>query len=323
MRFLICGLGSIGIHHFDLLRSLGEHTILAYRTMKTTIQKERQPDMIYYSLNEALDQDIDGVLVTNPTFLHIQTAQAVAEKGIPLLIEKPLSHNMDDIDQLNNLCQRTQTPVLIGNNIMFHPAIIKLKELVKAKAIGDVICSHSQFGTYMPDWHPWEDYKKSYAALPKMGGGVVLTSIHEINYITDFWGYPNDVLAIEVGGSTIDIRAEEGVEILMKHPNGIVSNIHLNFFQRPNRRYFEIIGSEGTLFWDFWKPDVEIRKADRTEIFHLNNNAIALLEKSYRYQMEHFISIISENIKPRVGLKKGIQDVQIAVNILKQIGRAN
>ncbi|MEP7145660.1 MAG: Gfo/Idh/MocA family oxidoreductase, partial [bacterium] len=173
----------------------------------------------------------------------------------------------------------------------------------------------------MPGWHKDEDYKKSYAAITGMGGGVVLTSIHEQNYLTELFGEIIQVKAMETGGDNLGIDAEEGAEILMKHKSGVVSNIHLNFYQKPYYRNLEIIGSGGTIFWDFMKPEVKILFKDSTEVIKLGNDAMEILDISYNDQMKHFIKVIEKKEAPRVTLEKGIDDMKTALQILNEIGR--
>ncbi len=185
-----------------------------------------------------------------------------------------------------------------------------------------MISAKSQFGTYMPGWHKDEDYKKSYAANASMGGGVVLTSIHEQNYLTSMFGEVTEVKAMETSGNTTGINAEEGVEILMRHKSGVISNIHLNFFQKPYYRNCEVIGTEGTIYWDFMKPEVKILLKDKTETMETGEGYGELLDISYRKQMEHFIEIIRDrSVKPRADLQTGISDMRTALKILNEIGR--
>jgi predicted dehydrogenase len=323
MKLLICGMGSIGYRHFDVLRSLGEDEVWAFRSGKGTLKKDSEPKRIFHDLDEALDQGPDGALVTSITSLHVPLALAIARRGIPLFIEKPLSHNFDGVDELSSICRTSAIPVLIGTNLMHHPAVIKIKELLNDGAVGKVVSARAHFGTYMPAWHPWEDYRRSYAGRAELGGGVVLTSIHEISYITDFFGEVEEVRAMEIGRGELGISAEEGVEVLFRHKNGIVSNVHLNFYQRPNRRYCEIIGTGGTLYWDFWEPEIKVATADSMRSLTLDASAMELLEQSYIAQMRHFKDVIVEKADPLVGLDKGIEDLKLATEILKQIGRRN
>ena len=321
MTFLICGLGSIGKRHLKILKSFGCHKFIALRSGKSPIQSTEKVDVEISGFAQASQFNIDGALITNPTSLHISTAIEIAKLGIPMFIEKPIGKNFDDVSTLLNLVQQKNIPVLIGYNLIYHPGIDAIRNYINQGKIGKVISAKAQFGTYMPDWHKNEDYKRSYAANISMGGGVILTSIHEQNYLTDMLGKVEEVKAMETVGNVIDIDAEEGIEILMKHTSGAVSNIHLNFFQKPYYRNCQVIGTDGTLFWDFMIPEVKILYKDTSEIKKLGNGQFELLEASYINQMKHFVEVIERKTEPRMSLQKGIDDMDVALKILKEIGR--
>ena len=321
MTILFCGLGSIGQRHLRILKSLGVTEFIALRSGKGKIFKSASDIKEIPDIKELNGIKVDGALITNPTSMHIETAIEITKIGIPLFIEKPLGNSPEKIDELEKITRKKNIPVLMGYNLLYHPCIEAIKKFITEDRIGKVISARSQFGTYMPDWHKDEDYKKSYAARVSLGGGVILTSIHEQNYLTDFFGKVVNVKAMEVGGNILGIDAEEGVEILMKHSGGVVSNIHLNFFQKPYFRNCQIIGTEGTIYWNFMIPEVKLFYKDRTEIIKFGNGPMELLEASYINQMKHFLDIIKKGAEPRINLSKGIDDLNVAFKIFSETGR--
>ena len=321
MNILICGLGSIGRRHFKVLKSLGDHHITALRSGRSFSETDIKPDAEIYSIDDLNEHKTDAALITNPTSLHISTAIEIGKRGIPMFIEKPLGKNLDEAQELSDIVNKNKLQVSIGYNMLFHPGLIELRKQIAEEKIGKVISAKAQFGTYMPGWHPNEDYKKSYAADPDLGGGVVLTSIHEQNYLTEFFGKVTNLKAMEVGGNVTGIDSEEGVEILIKHSSGVVSNIHLNFFQKPYYRNCQIIGTEGTLYWDFMIPEVRILKKDSIEIIKTGSSAMEQLDISYRDQMKHFLETVQGKAEPLIPLEKGIDDIKTALQILNEIGR--
>ena len=321
MKFLICGLGSIGRRHLNVLKKSGDHEFVAFRSGKGTKNKSLENVTEITSLDGLNNYGIDAALITNPTYLHITTSLEIAEYGMPMFIEKPLDMDLSNADKLMKVVSEKNIPVLIGYNMMHHPGIKALKKLIEEGRIGKAVSARAQFGTYMPGWHPEEDHKKSYAAVKSMGGGVILTSIHEQNYLTHFFGDIEEIKSMETGGGITGIETEEGVEILMKHKSGVVSNVHLNFYQKPYYRNCQVIGTQGTLFWDFMIPEIKIMSKDKIEHLQLGNDPMELLERSYADQMNHFIKVASGKEVPITGLREGIEDVRAALTILKQINR--
>ena len=328
MKFLICGLGSMGYRHLRSLRKLGDFGIWAYSTGKSTIEQHRKeenpPDRVFDSLELALNAGPDAALVTNPTFLHLEVAQQIVERGIPIFIDKPLDCNLRRVENFKTTVEEKQIPVLIGFNLMFHPAILKISELLENQVIGDVITASAHWGAYLPEWHPWEDYKKCYSARSDMGGGVVLTMCHELNYLTHFFGKINKCIAMELTKRKLNISAEEGVDVLMKHESGVHSNVHLSFAQKPERRSLDIVGEKGNLHWDsnHGASEIIVEDGQNRQVYTFEDNDIGTTtEQSYYNEMMHFISVAQKMVESRVPLTKGIEDLELCITILKEIDR--
>ena len=187
MTILICGLGSIGKRHLRLLRNAGVQKIIALRSGNSKTGTDLIADIEINDLKEldGLNIKIDGAIISNPTSLHIMTAIKLAQRCIPMLIEKPLDKNLNNAEELTKIVNENSIPVLIGYNLLYHPGISGMKELIKEGKTGKVISARTQFGTFMPGWHKDEDYKKSYAANSSMGGGVDMTYIHEQNKLKE------------------------------------------------------------------------------------------------------------------------------------------
>lgn len=166
MKYLIAGLGSIGRRHMRNLVALGERDIVLYRTGKSTMPED---DLAGFpqetDLQEALNKHKpDAVIVSNPTALHLDIAIPAAQAGCHILLEKPISHSMDRLDILQSAVKKSGSQVLVAFQFRFHPGLLRAKQLISDGEIGRVISAHVHFGEYLPAWHPWEDYRKGYAA---------------------------------------------------------------------------------------------------------------------------------------------------------------
>ena len=172
MKFLIAGLGSIGRRHLRNLKTLGQTDLLLYRTHQATLPDTELSDYpTYAELNEALAQQPDGVIVANPTSLHLEVATAAARAGAALLIEKPVSDSLLGIRELQAALDEASKPALVGFHLRYHPVLRQIKELVDSNQLGKALKAHAHWGEYLPGWHPWEDYRNSYAARADLGGG--------------------------------------------------------------------------------------------------------------------------------------------------------
>ena len=73
---------------------------------------------------------------------------------------------------------------------MFHPIIKNIIKFYDENDVGEIINIQCQVGQWLPDWHPYEDYKKTYFSRKDLGGGVALTLIHEIHLVIELAGQP-------------------------------------------------------------------------------------------------------------------------------------
>ena len=184
MKFLIAGFGSIGRRHFRNLYALGERDFVFYRSNQSTLADDEISEYpCETNLSTALSHKPDVVVISNPTSLHLDVAIPAAEAGCHLFIEKPLSHSMERVDNLKKLVVKSGSKVLVGFQFRYHPQLVKIQDLISKGVIGTCVSVRVQWGEYLPDWHPWEDYRVGYSARKDLGGGVVLTLCHPLDYV--------------------------------------------------------------------------------------------------------------------------------------------
>lgn len=333
MNILLCGLGSIGRRHYASLKtnplimvdkgSLVPTNLKLYalRTNKGTISEELEFEQIFHSAEEVIaGPHMDAVLICNPTSMHLETVAELRDLACPFFIEKPLSNRLDGIQSIESFFDDKKIPCMLGYHVLFHPCFIQIRDAIHRGQIGKIVTCKAYNGSYLPDWHPWEDYKNSYASNKSLGGGVTLTMIHELNYLTNLFGKSKKCFAMKTEKEILGIDADEGMEILIKHDTGVVSNIHLNFFQKTPERWLKIVGSKGSIYWNFWSSELSI--GDKTIKF--DKSPIELLDLSYYDEIRHFLAICSGRLGARpvdqlsgTTLSDGIEDVMTAIKILE------
>src|SRR6266508_1865211 len=132
MKFLIAGLGSIGIRHFRNLIALGEKDIVLLSTRKATLPDDELTGYpVETDLDEALEKHKpDAVIVANPTSMHLDVAIPAAQAGCHILLEKPVSHSLERLDDLQEAAQKSGSKILVGFQFRYHPTINKARELI-------------------------------------------------------------------------------------------------------------------------------------------------------------------------------------------------
>lgn len=306
MRFLIIGCGSIGQRHIRNLKMLGhkvsgcEADLLRARKVESAHNIE-----VFNELGEALKGDYDGAFICTPTNLHIPIAVKIAEKGINLFIEKPLSGDLRGISQLNLIVKRKDIVVLVACNTRFFPGLKLARKLIEEGKIGNVLSVKVQCGFYLPFWHPYEDYRKGYSANKRLGGGVIFDDIHELDSLLWLFGDIKEVFCFAGKISKLEIDTEDIAEMILKFKSGVVGQIHLDYLQRTYRRHYEFIGEKGMVIWDYIKQTVEwyTEKANQLKVFHesINTNR----EIMFIDEIKHFVNCIR-------GREKSVNDLSFA-----------
>jgi len=268
LNILIAGLGSIGVRHLENLKRLGCRHISIYRERNRNPYKEidLQGIKIFNSYEKALEQCFDIVLICNPTAYHLNFAIPAAKAGIHLYIEKPLSHNMDNVDELLLWVKRNGLKVTVGYQLRFHPNLLAIRQWITSGKIGKLIAAHAEIGEYLPNYHPWEDYREGYAACRKLGGGVVLTQIHEIDYLLWLMGPLQVLHALGGNSGALEVDVEDHADCLMMTKDRSPVFLHMDYLQDPPCRTLKLIGRQGVITWDYQVGTAKLWKNGKVEL---------------------------------------------------------
>ncbi|HVM71731.1 MAG TPA: Gfo/Idh/MocA family oxidoreductase [Anaerolineales bacterium] len=265
MKILIMGLGGIGQRHLRNLRKLHgkELEILAYdprpnppvltdqlKVEEGASLEEKYDLRVFSDVEQALAQKPQAAFICNPTSLHVPSAIRAAREGCALFIEKPLSHSLDQVEDLINLVEGRGLVAMVGYQMRFHPCLKRLSELVAEKRVGRILSVRSEIGEYLPGWHTYEDYRQGYAARRDLGGGVILSQIHEFDYLYWMFGLPRRVYTLGGHLSKLEVDVEDTAEILMEFKmdgHVLPVSLHQDYIQNPSRRFCEVLGDAGKI----------------------------------------------------------------------------
>jgi predicted dehydrogenase len=306
------------------LIALGEKEIILLRSHRATLPDDELAGYpVETNLQEALNRhNPDAVIVANPTALHLDIAIPAAEAGHAILLEKPISHSMQRMDRLQAAARKSGSKILVGFQFRFHPGLLHAKQLISDGEIGRIISAHVHFGEYLPAWHPWEDYRKGYAARADMGGGVVLTQCHSLDYLPWLVGTVEAVWGFTGKISDLEVDVEDTAKIGLRFAGGMLGSLHLDYNQQPPRHEFEVIGTKGSLRWDLADGATRIYRAETKDwdVYPLpagwERNAM------FMEQMKHFVDVVKREAEPSCTLDDGInvQRIVEAVHESQRLG---
>ncbi|MEA3351626.1 MAG: Gfo/Idh/MocA family oxidoreductase [Chloroflexota bacterium] len=324
MKFLIIGFGSIGRRHFRNLIDLGERNILFLRSNRSTLADDEIAAFpAETDLDAALGHNPDAVIVSNPTALHLDVAIPAAEAGCHLLLEKPISDSMQRVDALEKAVERGGGQVLVGFQFRYHPQLRQIAALLADGVIGQATSARVHWGEYLPSWHPWEDYRKGYSARKDLGGGVVLTLSHPLDYLRWLLGDVAALWAFSAQIDALDIGVEANAEIGLEFVDGALGSVHLDYVHRPPTHRLEIVGTQGNIRWDYIEGGLDVFRASVGK--WIPNTLAEGFERNdlFRDQMKHFLAVVRGDDVPLCTLDDGIwaQKLAMAVHDSSASGR--
>ncbi|MFH2021080.1 MAG: Gfo/Idh/MocA family oxidoreductase [archaeon] len=321
MKFLVIGCGSIGRRHMKNLLCMGHEVVGAdlsaeYRKWIEENLHIQAVENAEAALNVAGNrmQKPDAVLVCTPPSTHVELASIALKAGIHVFVEKPLSNTLEGVEDLIKLAKSKKLCLAVGYNFRFSKRLMKVKELVDSGSIGKVLYARILIGQYLPDWRPWQDYRKSYTSSKKLGGGIILDASHELDYARWLFGEIDSICCMADKLSSLEVETEDVAEILLKTAGSVIINIHLDFVRRDRARTCEIVGEKGTIRWDAISGKLSLVSFDKDgaadeQAFDLADD----LNDMYVSELSHFIDCMKNKKKPLVDGTEGKTSLLLAL----------
>ncbi len=253
MKVSIFGSGSIGLRHLTnlikLRKELKISSIFAFDTKNKKKFLGNNKNFTFTQNLKTAAVDCDVAFICVPTHLHNQTINKILKyTKCHFYIEKPLSSEIKGCLKTLRKIKKTKKKVGVGYMLVNHPIILKTQSLLKQKVIGKVIFARAECGFYLPNWHPWEDYRKFYMAHKNQGGGVLLDTSHEINYLQRLFGKVKNIQGLVGKFSNLEITSDDlALSILNFKKDNVIGHVHLDLLQFEKSRSFKIIGTKGII----------------------------------------------------------------------------
>jgi predicted dehydrogenase len=315
------GLGSIGKRHLSNIKKIDPNAIITVWHLQSKKDESSMKifgiNKVVYSFEDAIREKPEVAFITCPSSLHISIAIMLAQEGIDLFIEKPLSSKLEDVEKLLHIGKNQNIIIMVGYNFRFHRPLQILKQKISEGAIGNLIGIRVEVGQYLPDWRPGTDYRHSVSAQKELGGGVVLELSHELDYARWLFGEVKSVSAQVDRLSDLKIDVEDSADIILKFTNNAIGSIHLDMVQRSPTRCCQAVGSEGTLKWD--------GMTDLVTLFSIKSNEWSVLHPAekidrnemYLTEIQHFFECVNSRKDPIISGYEGKRVLEIALAVLE------
>ena len=305
LKILLIGLGSIGRKHLFCLKELHNIEIIALRTSKGTL-KDSLGIKEVYNVQESIDSKPDGIIISNPTSLHVETALSYLELGIPVLIEKPIAYDTKESYKLNKYANL----IRVAYCMRFHPLNEIIKKILETETIFKLGFKRS---FYLPNWHPYADYRTEYTARKELGGGVIRTLSHEIDLMIHWFGLPESSIGVVDKISNLEIDTDDYAFFTCKFRAGFRVNFELDFLSPVNINIAELYTDKGKYNWDlkhFWFTSYTDKEP--VLMYEFSNNSI---NEMYLDQVKDFMMFI----KNKKSANTTLQEAQEVLKLIDEI----
>jgi predicted dehydrogenase len=321
-RILIVGSGSMGLRHFEIAKRLyPEAEIFVYSESGRNLQFP-----ITITTKEQIESFRPEItVIANQASRHMEFAIYLASLGSHLLIEKPISANLESMDELLRLQAENNVKILVGYNLRYLPSFRSIKSTLEQKIIGRVLDVRIEVGQSLESWRPNRDYRNSVSARKIDGGGVLRELSHEIDYLINLLGLPLWVQANIGKVSDYEIDVEDTAHLIFgmidERGSRYLASLHLDFIRKDRKRVCTIIGSEGTLEWNLLNGSLSVISSDtlHRQVRPQNQESIG---ETYNTEWLDLIYSIKFNTQPESTLKNSINIIEIilASELSQEIG---
>jgi predicted dehydrogenase len=312
VKILVVGGGSIAKRHIaNLLRLNAIDEVVVFTQLTESINQFSSDKRVEH-IGE-LPKGGDGfnfAIVANETHKHLDTALYLAEKGIHLFIEKPLSHTLEGVEVLQKIIARKNVKSFIAYNLRFLGAINLIKRQLENNELGDLYFARLEVGQYLPQWRPEVDYRKSYSARREKGGGVGLDLSHELDIMRFFWGTPSKWKTFRTKISNLEINSDDMFEGLYQYSNGFTCNVHMDYLQVHKKREFRIVGSGGEVSCDLINKRLSMTM-NGMESKTISDSNLFDVNETYVNEMTHFLNIIEGREKSSTTIDDGVEVLRL------------
>ena len=274
---LFNGLGGAGQRHLRIFtekcpnlttigsRKKGKTPLLNsdFTTNETSSLESKYGIYLYETIEEAYSKKPDLAVISTPTSMHCKNIIEAAEQGVDVFVEKPGAANLDEAKNIIDAVKQNNVRFFISYQRRFNPLVIKAKEILSSNQLGKIMSIQVIVNSHVPDWHPYENFLELYACRKDLGGGVLRTEIHELDFLNWVFGSPLSLKASGGCRGPYKIDVEDSAEILMDY-GGYLAQVSLCFMQQKQERRISVYGQDGWLELDILKGTLKLKDISST-----------------------------------------------------------
>jgi predicted dehydrogenase len=284
--------------------------------LRESIAERYGIDHAYADLEAALVEPPDVAVICTPAHLHVSMAQRLVEAGVHVLIEKPLSTQVDGVERLQRTVAENKRVAGVAYVYRSHPHLLALREAIRSGRFGRPVELVAVSGQHFPTYRP--AYRDIYYRDLATGGGAIQDALTHLVNAGEWLVGPIERVVVDAGHQVLDgVTVEDTVHLLARHGE-VMASYNLNQHQAPNESTLTVVCTGGTLRWEShahrwrWldKPD---------EPWHEETGAPLERDTLFVAQAEAFLDAVEGKAEVTCSLADGLQSLKVNLAALASV----
>ena len=189
------------------------------------------------------DDTLDAVVIATPVPTHHTLAKRALEAGKHVFVEKPPAMRAWEMDELVQLAAERDRVLMPGHLLLYHPAVLKLKELVDSGELGDVLCVYGN--------------RVNLGIVRENENALWSLGVHDLSVILYLLDEDPDVATAQ-GSWSIHEGVEDVVFCFLRFPSGKIAHMHLSWLDPHKMRKMTVVGREKMVVFDDMEPERKV-----------------------------------------------------------------
>jgi len=262
MKFLIVGLGSMGKRRIRNLQKLGFDDLIGFDIKQERIDETTKKFKIQTisNINNAIKLKPDVMIISTPPNLHLQYAKIAVKNNIHFFTELNLISK--DVEKIIKLISKSSIQAKPSCTMLFNPLFKEIKKIIQNNSLGKIYFIHHHTGQYLPDWHPWENYRDFFVSKKDTGGAKEMVAF-ELIWLNQIFSNISTLYSEQNKISNLDTDIDDIYQIMIKFKNNVRCNMIVDVLSKPAFKESIIIGEKGSMKCDFGKKSLLFYKNNK------------------------------------------------------------
>lgn len=308
LKVLVCGFGSIGKKHAYNASKMG-HCVSVWRSRSGLIDEIVESGFRAASDLRGAVVEADIVVIATSTDKHLEVLKSALQHKKPVYLEKPVSHNMVDVEEVLSLGRGV--PLQMGCQLRQHPCLKKLKQSIESIEFGEILTFQFWVGQLLSQWRS-TDYRESYSSDGKRGGAALTDLVHEIDLVKWLVGDISMVGADLRNVGRLSMQgAEDLANLILVTDGGQSGTVQLDMVSPFWRRGGQIVCESGYYEWDLKIGCLWVTTDFGKQVLHQVEDSFSLQDLLFDH-LEVFIDRYSHgSAASETGLEDGVRDLRV------------